>query len=148
MATKSIYKLEDERITSDSIVHKTGENTYKNLKDILNFKNQILWEGAQYMNASQKAQLSQKLSEQKHGIVMIFSGYSNGVAKNWNHACYFIPKSFIQFWNGGGVMIPLGGTQGVAASKYIYIYDDRLEGNDNNQSASSKGYVLSQVIGV
>ena len=36
MATKSIYKLEDERITSDSIVHKTGENTYENLEKYLN----------------------------------------------------------------------------------------------------------------
>ena len=36
MATKKIYKFEDERITSDSIVHKTGENTYKNLEKYLN----------------------------------------------------------------------------------------------------------------
>lgn len=36
MATKKIYKFEDERITSDSIAHKTGENTYKNLEKYLN----------------------------------------------------------------------------------------------------------------
>lgn len=36
MATKKIYEFEDERITSDSIVHKTGENTYKNLEKYLN----------------------------------------------------------------------------------------------------------------
>lgn len=36
MATKKIYEFEDERITSDSIVHKTGENTYENLEKYLN----------------------------------------------------------------------------------------------------------------
>ena len=34
MATKSIYKLNDQRITSDSIVHKSN-STYTNLKSVL-----------------------------------------------------------------------------------------------------------------
>lgn len=36
MAIKSIYKLEDERISSDSIVHQLEDDTYKNLKEYLN----------------------------------------------------------------------------------------------------------------
>lgn len=35
MAIKSIYKLNDERITSDSIVHQLEDDSYKNLKEIL-----------------------------------------------------------------------------------------------------------------
>lgn len=54
----------------------------------------------------------------------------------------------MQFFNGGGVFIPMGGTSGTAGWKYIYIYDDRLEGNDNNASSGNDGFVLSQVIGV
>lgn len=35
MATKSIYKLDNERITSDSIVHQCEDDSYKNLKEYL-----------------------------------------------------------------------------------------------------------------
>lgn len=35
MATKLIYKLDNERITSDSIVHQCEDETYKNLKAYL-----------------------------------------------------------------------------------------------------------------
>ena len=35
MATKSIYKLDNERITSDSIVHQLEDGSYKNLKEYL-----------------------------------------------------------------------------------------------------------------
>ena len=35
MATKSIYKLDNERITSDSIVHQLEDDSYKNLKEYL-----------------------------------------------------------------------------------------------------------------
>lgn len=52
MAIKSIYKLMNERITSDSIVHKLEDNTYKNLKDILNnINNEIYYKpGDTYEN--------------------------------------------------------------------------------------------------
>lgn len=35
MATKLIYKLDNERITSDSIVHQCEDDSYKNLKEYL-----------------------------------------------------------------------------------------------------------------
>lgn len=35
MANKNIYKLTDERITSDSIVHQCEDESYKNLKEYL-----------------------------------------------------------------------------------------------------------------
>lgn len=151
MATKSIYKLDNERITSDSIVHKKNNGEYKNLKTILNgMENQnILWEGAYYMHSNQEVKLLQKLSEQQHGIVLIFSGYTPNVgARNWNHTCYFIPKEYIKFWNGGAVCIPMGGDSGITGWKYIYIQDDHLNGNAHNTDGDNTSYVLSQVIGV
>lgn len=137
-----------------------GEATWTEYKDRVDFKkitiknkdiseNQILWEGAWYMNANQFLPLSQKISEQQHGIVLIFSGYNGqGIARNWNHTCHFIPKAFLNYFNGGGVFIPMGGTSGVTGFKYIYIYDDHLTGNAVNESGDNTSYVLSQVIGV
>lgn len=42
MAIKSIYKLDNERISSDSIVHQLEDDTYKNLKEYL--KPSVLYE--------------------------------------------------------------------------------------------------------
>lgn len=108
----------------------------------------VLFNSASYMNAGQRANLSQKISEQKNGIVLIFSGYSNDSVKNYDHATCFVPKTFLNFFSGGGIMIPMGGSQGVDGSKYIYIYDDHLEGNAANVSGNNGKYVLSQVVGV
>lgn len=108
----------------------------------------VLFNAASYMNAGQRADLSQKISEQKTGIVLIFSGYSDDSVKNYNHTTCFVPKTFLNFFSGGGIMIPMGGSQGVDGSKYIYIYDDHLEGNAANVSGNNGKYVLSQVVGV
>ena len=108
----------------------------------------VLFNAASYMNSGQRADLSQKISEQKAGIVLIFSGYSDGSVKNYDHTTCFVPKTFLNFFSGGGIMIPMGGSQGVDGSKYIYIYDDHLEGNAANVSGNNGKYVLSQVVGV
>lgn len=108
----------------------------------------VLFNAASYMNSGQRADLSQKISEQKAGIVLIFSGYSDGSVKNYDHTTCFVPKTFLSFFSGGGIMIPMGGSQGVSGSKYIYIYDDHLEGNAANVAGNNGKYVLSQVVGV
>lgn len=115
----------------------------------------ILWEGAMYMNGSQTATLSERVSEQVNGIVLVFTGYSNGSAQNWNTVCRFVPKKKIELLNGVGEFIPLGGTEGVSGFKYVYLTDTGVGGNDKNQQSISNGitynnydYVLRYVIGV
>lgn len=118
-------------------------------------KQKILWDNYMYMNSSQKAYLSEKISEQTNGIVLVFCGYSNGKPKTWNTTCRFIPKEKARLFNGAGGFIPMGGLEGISGYKYLYIYDDRIEGNDKNQQSISNGitynnsdYVLRYVIGV
>lgn len=108
----------------------------------------VLWEGVYYMSANQTVNLSQTISSQKTGIVLIFGAYSNGTAQHYNHTCYFIPKTFITYWSGDGVMIPMGGSEGVAGSKYVYVSDDKITGNAQNETTNNKKWVLTQVIGV
>ena len=121
--------------------------------------NKILWQGEWYMNGSQTAYLSQKLSEQQHGIVLVWQAYSNGSAKNWHYNYNFIPKWHALYKSGAGVSLWLTNDVGSqVASKYIYVYDDKLEGHVNNSSGETERgsgiyvtnnhWVLTCVLGV
>lgn len=59
MATKKIYELNNERITSNSIVHKIGTNGYKNLYLLLN-------------------EIDSKLNKLLNNKVVLFIGSTNG----------------------------------------------------------------------
>ena len=108
-------------------------------------KNKIIFNGCLYMNEKQTAILKEKVLEQKHGIVLIFSAYRDGEAKDWDYSFTFIPKAYINLANGSGTFHLMGGANGLNNTKYIYIYDDKLVGNKVN---NNDGYVLRWVIGV
>lgn len=147
-----------------------GEATWTEYKDRVDFKkitikgkdiseNQILWQGAWYMNGSQTAYLSQKISEQQHGIVLVWQAYGDGSAKNWHYNYNFIPKWHALYKSSAGVSLWLTNDVGSqVASKYIYVYDDKLEGHNNNESGETERgsgiyvtnnhWVLTCVLGV
>ena len=130
------------------VVNNSGWSAWRRITDENVLKAQsVLWEGAEWMGAY-SINLNQLVSAQKTGIVLIFSGWSNNAVQNNNHTCYFIPKSYLNYCSGGGVLIPMGETDGVKGSKYIYIHDDHLTGNANNQTDNNKKWALTQVIGV
>lgn len=111
------------------------------------------------MNGSQTAYISQNLSTQQHGIVLVWQAYDNGSVKNWHFNYNFIPKWHALYKAGTGVSLWLTNDVGSqVASKYIYVYDDKLVGHDNNSSGeTSRGsginvtnnhWVLTCVLGV
>lgn len=131
-----------------NVVNGGGWSAWRKIIDENVLKTQpVLWEGAEWMGAY-SINLNQLVSAQKTGIVLIFSGWSNNAVQNNNHTCYFIPKSYLNYCSGGGVLIPMGEADGVKGSKYIYIHDDHLTGNANNQTDNNKKWALTQVIGV
>lgn len=121
--------------------------------------NRILWTGAYYMSAGQTATLSQKVSEQPNGIVLVFSRYSSGETRNYHFNSFFVPKAFVEEMPGLGNQFTMttDGTFSVMASKYVYIHDDKIVGNDVNTSSGTgtsgikyenNGFVLRYVIGI
>lgn len=117
----------------------------------------ILWEGASYLNATQSAKLAEPISKQKHGIVLAWSGYVDGAATNtrWNYN--FIPKEHVKYGNGNGVAcIMASASFGQIGNKYIYVFDDKIDGySSNNTSGTTNGitwanntFVLRYVLGV
>lgn len=121
--------------------------------------NKILWSGAYYMNDTQTATLSESVSSQPNGIVLVWSYYVDGAADNSNFRPFFIPKQFVTSHNGKGIAMFLTNSGlTVAASKYVYVFDTKLTGHSNNGAAAStkasgvtstpRQFILRYVIGV
>lgn len=120
----------------------------------------ILWTGGYYMTEGHKIALSEKVSEQVSGIVLVFSRYTNGAAADTNFSCHYIPKALVAAKTGVGHMLIMGAsaTFELMAAKYLYINDDTIAGHANNSSTgtssttgityANNAFVLRYVIGV
>lgn len=97
-----------------------------------------------YMLASQKVYLEEKLSEQRNGIILVWSAYSSGAAQNWAFNFTVVPKSFISDDPGGGVSTFLieGAPLAYAANKYMYINDDHIVGHDGNAQTGTSATAI------
>lgn len=118
--------------------------------------NKILWQGGYYMTAGHTIPLSENVSEQPNGIVLVFSYYSGG-AQDYYFQSSFIPKALVAAQGGSGHTIILAGTNfNPIGTKYLYISDDVITGNDNNNATGTSNgitynnaaFVLRYVIGV
>ena len=118
-------------------------------------ENTILWAGNDVMAADGVATLSEPISAQTHGIVLVFSNASGDVS--WNTA--YVPKEMIYYYNGGGHTFLMAINAGLSTfgAKYLYIADEAITGHATNQEAgtsasaikfSNANYVLRYVIGV
>lgn len=121
--------------------------------------NKVLWSGKYWMNADQTITLSEAVSKQANGIVLVWSEYTDSAAVNANFNMFYVPKWFETAHEAKGVaMTVISATFNVAASKYVYISDTTIAGYANNGAAeatktcgiktSPQKFVLRYVIGV
>lgn len=116
-----------------------------------------LWDGGAWMFASQSATLSAPISEQPHGILVIFALFdptTNSLTNVMTNP-FFVPKSainydyiFTMFWENAWQM----------CTKRVTIQNTCIIGNDQNKSAAFKAntgitsspqyFVLRRVYGV
>lgn len=119
----------------------------------------VLWSGGNHMLASQTATLSQKISEQPNGIVLVFSRYSSDEVRDYHFNSFFVHKNFVKLKPGVGntFVMTTDGSFSVMATKYLYIHDDKIVGNDINDDTGTgtsgikyenNGFVLRYVFGV
>jgi hypothetical protein len=122
-------------------------------------KNKTLWSGVYYMNSSQTATLSEAVSAQANGIVLVFSRYSASTAQNYHFNMHYVPKEAIADHGGCGFTFTMttDGSFSVYATKYLYIHNTKIVGNDNNTASgtgncgivyNNGGFVLRYVYGV
>lgn len=116
-----------------------------------------LWDGYIWMRAGQTAALSAPISQQPHGIIVIFALYdpTTGGVTNVMTNPYFVPKTainydyvFTMFWESGWK----------AGVKRVSVQDTQIVGNAQNDAATFKAssgitlderwFVLRRVYGV
>lgn len=125
---------------------------------VSDFDGQLLWSGVYYMTANQTCTLAEAISKQKTGVVLVFSAYSGGEAKNYWFCSFFVPKYVVSAHPGvGHEFIMATNTFGTVCGKYLYINDGSIVGNDSNDDAgtavsgityANNVFVLRYVIGV
>lgn len=134
------------------------EDAWKQL-GILGAEQKILWSGTVWPSDSQTATFSGKVSEQKNGIVLVWSRYADGEgAKDDQFISCFVPKKLVAQKEGKGHTFTLfANSFSNVSSKYVYISDNRLTGHTNNTATGSgacsikynnKYFCLRYVIGV
>lgn len=119
----------------------------------------VLWSSSGwYMNAGQVANLSEPVSSQINGIVLVFSLYRNGVAEDASIHSFFVSKKEVELLPNAPhtffLMINSGFS--VIGAKYLYIADTKITGHDTNSTAGTNNnmtykndnFVLRYVIGV
>ena len=134
--------------TTDSLSAAQGKALNTKIAELNS--NKILWTGTGYMmTAGHTATLSQKISAQCTGIVLIFSAYTSGTVQDWGFASYFIPKYMISTTRGFAIpLVEVTNTGILEGGKYLYISNDKITGNDNNNKGNNGRFVLRCVLGV
>lgn len=141
----------------DSLSTTNKDSIVGAIDELNNPKNTILWEGGYYMTEGQTANLKQKISDQKHGIVLVWTNYSSGEVQNNGVNCFFVPKKYVELYpNQGFGMLMIKGWDGNIGKKYVYIGDEKITGHQNNNKVATENginwvnnqYVLRYVIGV
>lgn len=120
----------------------------------------ILWgeslTSGMYMTEGHTANLTEAVSVQRHGIVLVFSAYESASDTNYGWQCFFVPKQLVALSTSGHTFELSRGKHTRKGTKYLYIYDTYITGHaDNNLTGTSNGityannkFVLRYVIGV
>lgn len=113
-----------------------------------------------YMNESQTVTLSEAITDQMNGVVLVWSAYEDGQSVNRSWFSHFISKHWIYRHEGQGIstglMVDNEGTY--AGAKYVYVSDKSIKGHAYNSADAftgansikytNKHWVLRYVIGV
>lgn len=122
--------------------------------------NSVLWSGAYYMKDTHIITLSQPISLQPNGIVLVFSYYNatEGAAEDVQFKEFFVPKTIVASKPGKGHCFDMSSYKYTACcTKYLYISDSQIKGHADNVAKGTAAtgitynntyYVLRYVLGV
>lgn len=126
--------------------------------DTTRFDGTILWSGGLHMEENQIVTLSEKVSKQRNGIVLVFSEYLEGAVSDTSFTCHFIPKEIVSLKSGCGHIFVLSSSNlETVGVKHLYINDNSISGNNNNIETgtassgiaySNNKFVMRYVIGI
>lgn len=114
-------------------------------------RSNVLWEGSPlFMQDGQTITLAQKVSEQRTGIVLVWSNFTGGSAVNASIQYTFIPREHVSLFPGAGVNVVLSNAVNppTPITKYVYVNDTTIVGDAINNDAPADTRVLRAVLGV
>ena len=135
---------------------KIGNNTYT----VATKEPKYLWvNNGLYMGDTQTANLSENVTDQNNGIVLVFCEWdiTNNRRAGWGYDTFFIPKSIVIpniniGWDGVGMDFQMFRNNAPRAYKYLYVYNNKIVGNAGNvqtiNNVDNRNKVLIAVIGV
>lgn len=118
-------------------------------------KPSILWSGSDIMAEGTTITLSDLVSNQPHGIILVHSLYTNNQIYDSDFTYTFVPKFHVETFNGRGVHCSaIFYHQNMG--KYLYVANDEISGYYyNDKDSDSNGimihnakFVLRYVLGV
>lgn len=120
----------------------------------------VLWSSAGLvMHDKQTAVLSEKVSDQKNGIVLCWTGFTpeTNTVETYDNHYFFIPKEHVlsRPWAGVDMVLASQGMDKICC-KYVYVNDSSISGHSRNTingvsngiSWDSRYWVLRKVLGV
>lgn len=158
--------------TFERYIARNGENVWtygewwrSNLSpgaaDFVYHTQKILWGGnlssGVFANASQTINLSEPVSAQRHGIVLVFCAYNSASDTNYGWQSFFVPKNLISITYGTAHTFDLvRGKFAYVGTKTLYINDTYITGHSTNEdtgeyssiSFANNRFVLRYVIGI
>ena len=121
----------------------------------------LLWSGTWYMKETQTAELSEPISKQANGIVLVFQGYqTTNSTTNGDLHSFFIPKYLIVNTSAPSkhVFTMSRANMEYIGAKKLFISDTAITGDASNEyngtnsisgiKYDNRAFVLSYVIGV
>ena len=96
-----------------------------------------LWDGALHMNADQVVTLSAPISQQPHGILLVFAAYDPGPGAITNYMTMpcFVPKQAMDYW----WWIPVfWENTWQMCTKQLYVTNTQIQGHANNVGVYNK----------
>lgn len=147
-----------DRLETDKLDVATAEITYAKISDLESTN--VLWgadmSSGMCMTAEHTANLSEAVSAQRYGIVLVFCAYNGNDDTNYSWQSFFVPKQLVALSTAGHTFTLSCGKFTYVGTKYLYINDTSITGHaDNNLTGTNNGitfannkFVLRYVIGI
>ncbi|MCY9324083.1 hypothetical protein [Bacillus haynesii] len=108
----------------------------------------ILWEGVFHMHSGHSVSPSRKITDCPNGWCFVWSDYTSK-ENNYDFVYTYVHKNHVHKFDGRGThhLVAAGVRTDQYLSKYLYVFTDKVTGNDsNNDSDVKKNVVLRQIL--